>query len=62
MFLGNSKARCWNYGKVRDFKRDWKEEKKENDYEDEFKKYSQEDGGGAFVLSWQPMHAKVHGW
>jgi hypothetical protein len=49
---GNSKVRCWNY-KVGHFKRDYKEEKrgekkKRNDYDDEFEKYSQEDGGDSF--------------
>jgi hypothetical protein len=54
--LGNSKEKCWNSGKVGNFKRGWKEEKKndmkeKNYYDDESKKYSQEDGGDTFVAT-----------
>jgi hypothetical protein len=52
----NSKAKCWNCNKVRNFIRDWKEKKNKikkenNDCDDESKKYSQEDGGDSFVAS-----------
>jgi hypothetical protein len=53
---GNSKEICWNYGNIRHFKRDCKEEKDENNKKknysnDEFEKYSQEDGGDDFVAA-----------
>jgi hypothetical protein len=49
------KEKCWNYVKVKHFKRDYKEEKKNknmenNDFDVEYKKYSQEDGGDTFVV------------
>ena len=46
--------KCWNYSKVEDFKRGYQEEKnnnkkENNDYDVEFEKYYQEDGGGASI-------------
>jgi hypothetical protein len=53
--LGNSKAKCWNYDKVGNFIRDYKEKKKKNkennDYDDKYEKYSQGDGGYAFFTT-----------
>jgi len=43
----NSKEICLNYIKVRKFKRDCNEKKK-NDYDDEYEKYSHEDGEYSF--------------
>jgi hypothetical protein len=46
-----SKEKCWNRSKVEHFIRDRKEEKKKNDSNHDSKKYSQEDGGDAFVAA-----------
>ena len=54
--FGQYKDKCWNCGKVGHLRRDYKEEKNKNNKEktnskDEFKKYSQEDGGDAIILA-----------
>ena len=51
----NSKEKCWNCGKVKKFRRDYKEEKNKkkenNDSDDKSKNYSQEDGGDSFNVA-----------
>jgi len=59
----NLKEKCWNYIKVRNFKRECKEEKKKNmkennDPNDKYRKFSHEDGGDSFVLV-LVTHAKL---
>jgi hypothetical protein len=53
MSLRKFRTRCWSYNKVRNFKRDYKEEKVEqeekNDSKKEFKKLTQEDGKDDFI-------------
>ena len=54
--LGKSKEKCWNYEKVRHFKRDYNEDKKKNkkennDFDDESKNSSKENCGDAFVAT-----------
>ena len=60
--LGKSKGKCWNCGKVGNFKRDCKEQKKKNkkekiDFYNEYEKSSQEDGGDSFVVALE-THAR----